>query len=225
MTPRVKVLASSIGTKLIIGVTGILLFLYLILHLAGNALVFLGPGVFNEYSHWLLSNPLVVPIEIGLLLVFLIHIYKTVTMWVSNRGARPVKYERKEWAGAPSRKNAASSSMILTGVLLFVFVMVHVKTFKYGPHYEVAGQPDVRDLYRLELENFSRPLAVGAYMICMILVGFHLWHGFASAFQSLGIDHPRYTPAIRTVGKFFAIVIAGGFLIIPIWVYLYGGGL
>ncbi len=194
------------------------------LHLVGNSLIFLGPALFNEYSHKLISNPLVVPIEIGLLLVFALHVYKAVAMWMSNRQARPVKYARNEWAGAPSRKSLASASMIVTGSLLFLFVMVHVKTFKYGPYYQASGQ-DVRDLYRLEVENFRHPVVVGAYMACMVLVGFHLWHGFASAFQSLGVDHPRYTPTIRFLGKVFAIVIAGGFLIIPLWVFLRGAGL
>src|SRR5262245_12585272 len=93
-----RLFSSSIGTKLLIGLTGLALFAYMILHLVGNALIFLGQGVFNEYSHFLISNPLIVPIEIGLLLVFLIHIYKTVRMWFDNRAARPVRYEKKELA-------------------------------------------------------------------------------------------------------------------------------
>src|SRR5687767_14089448 len=93
-------LSSSVGTKLLIGITGLLLFLYLILHIAGNALVFLGPDIFNEYSHALISNPLVPIIEIGLLVIFLIHIYKTVRMLVANRQARPVRYTQKKYAGS-----------------------------------------------------------------------------------------------------------------------------
>ena len=223
MTPRLKVLASSIGTKLLMSVTGLALVLYLTLHLAGNLLVFFGPVVFNEYSHALVSNPLVVPAEIGLLAIFLLHVYRAVAMWIDNQRARPVKYVRKEWAGGASRKSLASSTMILTGAIMLLFVIVHVRTFKYGPEYSVAGS-EVRDLYRLEAENFSHPITVLLYVLAVTLVGFHLWHGFSSSFQSLGADHPRYTPRIRLIGKLLAIVIAGGFVVIPLWVYFSGGG-
>ena len=98
-----RVFSSSVGTKLLIGLTGLALFAYLLLHLAGNLLVFAGQETFNEYSHRLISNPLVVPIEIGLLLIFLLHIYKTVRMWIGNQAARPVAYQKKAWAGHTSR--------------------------------------------------------------------------------------------------------------------------
>ena len=89
MAPFRRLFSSSVGTKLLIGLTGLLLFLYLILHLAGNALIFAGPDIFNEYSHALISNPLIVPIEIALLLVFLLHVYKAITNYVANQRARP----------------------------------------------------------------------------------------------------------------------------------------
>ena len=224
MTIRRKFLGSLIATKLIIGVTGILLFLYLILHIAGNALVFFGPEVFNSYAHQLISNPLVVPVEIGLLLVFLIHLYKAVRMTFQNQGARPAKYARKDWAGGTSQKNVGSSTMILTGIALLIFVPIHVWMFKYGPYYPFGELSEgVRDLYRLELENFSSPIAVVLYVIAMVFVGLHLWHGVPSSFQSLGLNGPRFTPTIRKVGKVSAVVIAGGFIVITLWVFLAGG--
>ncbi len=212
---------TSLTTKLIIGATGVLLFLYLILHIAGNALVFFGPDVFNTYSYKLISNPLVVPVEIGLLLVFLIHVFKAIPMTFRNQAARPTKYAKKEWAGGASQKSVASSTMILTGLALLLFIPIHVRTFKYGPEYPY-GTGEMRDLYRLELENFTSPLAVGLYAVAMVLVGMHLWHGVASSFQSLGIAGPRLTPLIRTVGKISAVIIAGGFIVIAVWVFLYG---
>lgn len=222
MSPRLKAFSSSVGTKLLISVTGLALFLYLVLHLAGNALVFLGRDTFNHYSHRLLSNPLLVPIELGLLGIFLVHVYKTVKMFVDNRRARPVRYVNRRWAGQPSRKTLASSTMIVSGLILFLFVIIHVRGFKYGPYYEVAGTR-VRDLYRLEMESFRHPILVAFYAACMVLVGFHLWHGFSSAFQSLGADNPRVTPRLLAIGKVLAIVIAGGFLIIPLWAYFSEG--
>jgi succinate dehydrogenase / fumarate reductase cytochrome b subunit len=93
--------------------------------------------------------------------------------------------------------------------------------FKYGPEY-TYGTTGIRDLYRLEVENFSSPVAVALYVVAMLVVGFHLWHGVASSFQSLGLAGPRFTPAIRTIGKAAAVLIAGGFIVIAVWVFLYG---
>jgi succinate dehydrogenase / fumarate reductase, cytochrome b subunit len=216
--PSRGVLSSSVGTKLVIGLTGLALFLYLVLHLAGNLLVFLGPEVFNEYSHKLISNPLIVPIEIGLLIVFLLHIFKTVKMYIDNKQARPAKYEVKRPAGHTSRKGLASSTMIWTGLVTLVFVVIHLKQFKFGALYEV-GATGVRDLYRLEMELFRNPATVALYAVAMLLIGFHLRHGISSAFQSVGIDDPRRTRWILRGGTWLAIVIAGGLGFIPLWVY------
>ena len=221
MTTRRSSLRSLITTKFIIGVTGVLLFAYLILHIAGNLMVFLGRETFNNYSHALISNPLVVPVEIGLVIVFLIHLFKAVRMTFQNQSARPVKYAKKTWAGGESQKSLASSSMILTGLAILIFVPIHVMTFKYGAFYDVGG--GVRDLYRMEVENFSSPLAVLFYVVMMVVVGLHLWHGVASSFQSLGLNGPRFTPLIRKIGKVSAVVIAGGFIVITLWVFLVGG--
>lgn len=218
---RRSVLGSLISTKLIIGVTGILLFAYLILHIAGNLMVFLGPDTFNTYSHALISNPLVVPVEIGLLVVFLIHLFKAIRMTAQNQSARPAKYAKKEWAGGASQKSVASSTMILTGVAILIFVPIHVWTFKYGTYYEFTA--GVRDLFRTEAENFSSPLVVAFYVIMMVLVGLHLWHGVPSSFQSLGLNGARFTPLIRKIGKVSAVVIGGGFIVITLWVFLVGG--
>src|SRR5215217_6843256 len=146
---RSRSFGSLITTKLIIGITGVLLFIYLIIHIAGNALVFFGPELFNTYSSKLTSNPLVPVIELGLLVVVLIHVFKAVTMTVRNQAARPAKYTRKKWAGGTSQKSVASSTMILTGLALLIFIPIHVKMFKYGPEYQY-GTTEMRDLYRLE---------------------------------------------------------------------------
>ena len=213
-----RVFSSSVGTKFLIGVTGLLLFAYLLLHLAGNLMVFAGRETFNAYSDALVSNPLVVPAEIALLLFFLVHIYKTVTMWAANQRARAIGYEKKRWAGHTSRKSAASSTMIWTGLATMVFVVIHVAQIKYGAWYEI-GDPPMRDLYRTEAEVFSSPLWVAVYVASMVLIGFHLRHGISSAFQSLGIDHPVYTRRLVVAGIVLAILIGGGFAVIPLWVY------
>jgi succinate dehydrogenase cytochrome b subunit len=215
-----RVFSSSVGTKLLIGLTGLALFAYLILHLAGNAIIFLGQDTFNEYSHRLISNPLVVPAEIGLLLIFLLHVYKTVTMWISNQAARPVRYQKRAPAGHTSRKSLASTTMIATGLAMFLFLLIHVRQFKYGAWYAAAADASIRDLYRTEVEVFRQPFWVVFYVICMLFVGLHLRHGISSGFQSLGVDHPLYTRRLVTWGIVGAIVIGIGFAIIPVWVYL-----
>jgi succinate dehydrogenase / fumarate reductase, cytochrome b subunit len=221
MTTRRSFLGSLVTTKLIVGVTGILLFAYLILHIAGNLMIFLGRETFNTYSHALINNPLVIPVEIGLVAVFLIHLFKAVRMTFQNQSARPAKYAKKEMAGGTSQKTVASSSMILTGLAILIFVPIHVKTFKYGTYYEFGE--GMRDLFRTEAENFSSPLVVAFYVVMMVLVGLHLWHGVPSSFQSLGLNGPRFTPLIRRIGKVSAVVIAGGFIAITLWVFLVGG--
>ena len=213
-----RVFSSTVGTKLLIGVTGVALFIYMLLHLAGNVLVFAGPDFFNEYSHKLISNPLIIPIEIGLLAVFLIHIYKAITMWMGNSAARPVNYTKKELAGGPSRKSVASSTMIGSGLFLLVFVIIHVKQFKFGSWYLVTDST-VRDLYRTEMEVFQNPFWVIVYVVATLLVGLHLRHGISSAFQSLGLDHPVYTRRLTAIGIVLAVVIGVGLAIIPVWAY------
>jgi succinate dehydrogenase / fumarate reductase cytochrome b subunit len=221
MASRLRVFDSSVGTKLLIGVTGLALFLYLITHIAGNLLVFLGPATFNQYAHTLTSNPLVPVIEVGLVLIFIIHVFKAARMYLANRQARPARYVQKKYAGPPSRKSLASSTMILSGLWLLVFVIIHVRAFKYGPEYESAAA-GVRDLYRLEMENFANPLAVAFYVLSMLVVGSHLWHGVSSAFQSLGVDQARWTPRILVFGKVAAVLIAGGFIVIALWAHFAG---
>src|SRR4026209_24008 len=142
-----RVFFSSGGTKLLIALTGLALFAYLILHLIGNALIFAGPDTFNEYSHTLISNPLILPIEIGLLVIFLLHVYKAVTNYAANRAARPAGYAMKKYGWHTSRKSVASSTMIWSGLVILLFVLVHVKQFKYGTWYQVSNT-EVRDLAR-----------------------------------------------------------------------------
>jgi succinate dehydrogenase / fumarate reductase cytochrome b subunit len=217
---RIRVFDSSVGTKILIGITGLALFLYLVVHVAGNLLVFLGPAFFNRYAFTLEGNPLIPVIEIGLLLIFLVHVYRTVKMTLENQRTRPVKYVRKAYAGPPSRKSRASSTMIVSGLWLLVFIIVHVRAFRYGTEYEWAAGG--RDLYRLEMENFRNPLVVGFYVLSMIVVGSHLWHGISSGFQSIGIDRPAWTRIVLPAGKAIAVLIAGGFIVIALWAHVAG---
>ena len=138
-------------------------------------------------------------------------------MFLGNQRTRPVGYAQKKYAGPPSRKTFASSTMIVSGLWLLAFLIVHVKAFRFGVEQEwPAGG---RDLYLLEMEAFTNPLMVGFYVISMVVVGSHLWHGVSSAFQSLGLDKPAWTRFILPAGKMIAVLIAGGFIVIALWAH------
>jgi succinate dehydrogenase / fumarate reductase cytochrome b subunit len=222
MTPQ-KALSSSIGTKFLIAITGFLLFLFLVSHLAGNLLFVLGPDAFNNYSHALISNPLILVAEAGLVLIFLVHVFKTVAMVLANRGARPERYAARKWAKSKndrSRKSLSSTTMILTGTITLLFVVTHLVTFKFGPYYETAE--GIRDIYRLQLAVFSNPGYVAFYLVAMTVIGFHLWHGISSAAQSWGIDSPKWTPRIILAGRVLTVVLTVGFALLPIFTFVTG---
>jgi succinate dehydrogenase / fumarate reductase cytochrome b subunit len=214
------VLSSSVGTKILIGLTGLALFIYLLIHIAGNLVVFGGQAAFNKYAYTLEDNPLLPLIEILLALVFLTHIYKTVANFLSNQQARPARYVKKKRAGYTSRKSFASSTMIVTGLWIVVFLLFHVKAFRAGWGHETPWPAGGRDLYTQEMETFSDPLTAAFYVLSMLVVGTHLWHGISSGLQSLGFDHPRWTPRIIIAGRVLAVLISGTFIVIAIWAHV-----
>ncbi|NOX38092.1 MAG: succinate dehydrogenase cytochrome b subunit [Calditrichaeota bacterium] len=203
---------------------GLFWILFLIIHLLGNLTILTGnPATLNLYSHKLLSTgPLLYFLEALLVIALVLHMIYGVTVFLDKRRARPQKYERLRSKGAPSKENISSLTMIYSGVLLFVFLVVHLLNFKYGKVYTVEYDGVVvRDLYRLVVETFHQPLYVVFYVVIMILLFSHLRHGFWSAFQSLGLAHPRYTPIIYAIGILLAIVLAVGYILLPIYVYFF----
>lgn len=218
----VRFLNSSVGTKVLIALTGLGFAGFLVMHLAANLLVLVDPHGFNAYSHKLITNPLIYVAEAGLVLLFVTHAVKAVVNFAANKRARPSGYEKKRNAGHTSRKSLSSTTMIVTGTWLLVFTIIHIKTFKFGPWYDT---PDgsMRDLARLVNEEFQRPLYTLFYVLSMAVVGLHLRHGLSSAVQSLGLNHPRYNGLILKTGLTIAIVMAVGFALIPIVIFFTGG--
>ena len=214
---------SSVARKAFMALTGLALIGFLIVHLAGNLILLSGNAdAFNLYSNiYANMGSLLYVIEAGLVAFFLIHIVSGITVAIGKMKARPVAYKKVANAGGPSRKSVSSVSMIYTGIILGLFLVFHIVTLKYGAHYEVfiAGEK-VRDLHKLVIENFQQPYIVAGYVITMLLLGFHLRHGFWSAFQSLGALQPRFSGLIYTIGVLIAIIFAVGFIVIPIWVFL-----
>lgn len=229
MPPIGEVLRSSVGKKLVSGFTGLLLSGFVLGHLIGNLLLLVGPEAFNEYAYFLehLGHGFAVYVmEAGLIAVFLFHALSGIQVALDRRRARSTRYAKAVSAGGPSRQTVASKSMILTGLVLLVFVPLHVAMFKFGvwaPEIHmttVDGEP-FRDLYRLVVDWFNNGPTVAVYVAVMLLLGTHLRHGFWSAFQSLGAVNARYMSLVYGIGIAFAIAIAFGFLVIPVYIFLF----
>lgn len=197
---------SSIGRKVMVAAAGILLCGFLVTHLAGNLFLLVGEGPFNRYAEALEENPLLLPAELGLAALFLIHIVTTLWLKWENRQARPVGYAIEASKGG---RTPGSRSMALTGTFLLAFLIVHLKTFKF------ADKPD--GLFRLVMDSFARTPYTLFYVAAMAGLGLHLSHGVQSAFNTFGVNHPKYTPLIKKAGMGFAALIAGGFALLPIW--------
>ena len=213
---------SSIGKKQVMGVTGLMLCGFLFTHMLGNFLIFKGPDAFNAYSHALISNPLILVAEVILTLIFMSHILMAIKITRENKIARPVEYYSRKLSGRGA--TFASSTMIYTGMITFVFLIFHILGLKYGTVYmiDLHGAP-VRDIYRTTVEYFQSPLHVAGYLIAMISLGIHVKHGFWSAFQSLGLNHPKYMPKIKMLSCLFGILVMVGYSAFPIFCFLKGG--
>lgn len=203
-------------------VTGLLLCGFLLTHLIGNCLIYLGAETFNTYAHALISNKAIYIAEAILASIFLAHIGLAVRLTVENNNARPQNYHAKVNTGLGA--TFASSTMPYTGILILVFMVLHLIHFKFGPeYYDVYNGVEMRDLYRTVVEYFQSPINVAWYVFAMIGLGIHVSHGFWSAFQSLGFSHPKYTPMLKTVSKLYAIFITVGYSALPIYCFIQGG--
>ncbi|HKL18220.1 MAG TPA: succinate dehydrogenase cytochrome b subunit [Halalkalibaculum sp.] len=225
MPSLLKALKSQVGRKILTGITGIGLIIFIIGHLAGNLTLFGDAQAFNEYTYTLESmGVLLYIVEAGLAFFFLLHAYIGISIWWNRRKARPEGYEKYQTKGGPSHQTWASRSMIFTGIVLLVFLVIHIDTFKLGETATVINDgTEMRNLQALVVETFQNPIYAFGYTFVMILLGFHLKHGFWSAFTSLTMKHKKYSAAIYTVGIAFAILMAVGFLFIPLYIY-FGGG-
>lgn len=213
----------SIGRKFLTGLSGLLLIAFLVVHLGGNLTLFAGRRLFNSYTRHIESlGVLLYIVEIGLIAVFLAHIITALWMQIEKWRARPTGYAVHTTKGGPSKQTLASRSMIITGLFLFVYIPIHVWMFKYNqghasPMTTIHGE-EARDLYTVVVAAFKHPAIAWGYSIVMFLLGFHLRHGFWSALQSLGALNRRLLPVVYGLGLVVAILLAGGFLVLPLWI-------
>ncbi len=207
---------SSIGKKLMMAGSGILLLLFLLVHLLGNLQIFIGADALNAYAHFLHSKPAVVWIfRLIVAALFVVHIVTSIVLWLENKAARPVAYHKKDTLEA----TLASRTMIYSGIVMVLFLvyhLLHLTAHSVGPElHQVHGGPDV---FRAVVDGFSAevwwiPLI---YIVAQVFLFLHLTHAFQSAFQTLGLNHARYTPLILAVGWIYAAVIALGNILIPV---------
>lgn len=211
---------SPIGKKLLTGITGLGLAAFVIVHLLGNLTLFFSASAYNRIAYSAEQlGPLTYLIELILGAIALLHIHIGTQIYLGKRQARPVNYAEYESAGEPSRQNLSSRTMIFSGLLIGVFLVVHLATFKFGTYYalpETAPGTTHRDLSRLVFETFHQPTYTAGYVVVMSLLGLHLRHGLWSALQSMGI---ATKPATYAASAVLGSAIALGFIGLPLSIY------
>ena len=226
MVPLKRLFSSTLGRKYIMGATGLALVLFTIVHLLGNLTLYAGTGeLFNTYSARLHTLGLaLVVMEWGLALTIVLHLFTAFQVTFTSKGARPIGYEGLKSKNGPTKSTVGSRNMIITGVVLGIFLVIHLIQFRFGPNIEqgytatVSGVM-VHDIYRVVNETFADIRWVIFYSATMIFLGFHLRHGFWSAFQSLGMLNPRWSKPIYALGLILSLLLSAGFLFIPIYMY------
>ena len=212
-------LQSSLGKKLVMGVTGIFLISFLVVHATLNSFIFFNDGgvLFNEGAEFMSHNPVIRIMEIVLFIGIIIHIVQALILTIQNNKARPIKYAINNGG---SNSKWYSRSMGLLGTLLLLFLIIHLKHFWVVSRFTNEITSGEETLFGEMKEVFESPLLVIIYVLGVISLGYHLLHGFQSAFQTLGLNHPKYTPIIKAFGFWFSIIISVVFASMPISIYL-----
>ncbi|QMU27655.1 succinate dehydrogenase cytochrome b subunit [Adhaeribacter radiodurans] len=215
-----KTFSSTIGRKVIMSITGLFLCSFLVVHLIGNLQLFKNDAgqAFNIYSEFMGHNPVIRTLEIVLLLGFFFHIYDAYMLTSRNKSARSVKYAVNH---LDQNSNWSSRNMGLLGTVILVFLLVHLYNFFWRARFGdiPADSYGNENLYMVVVESFQIWWYVLLYVIAMAALCFHLIHGFASAFQTLGLNHKKYTPAIKAIGYGFSILVCLGFAAMPLYFF------
>ncbi|MCU0864362.1 MAG: succinate dehydrogenase cytochrome b subunit [Planctomycetes bacterium] len=213
---------SSIGGKVTMAVTGLLLFGFVVAHLLGNLQLLKGPDAINAYAKMLHDlGPLLWVARIGLLAIFVLHVVTAIRLSRANKAARPVAYSKN----ATMQASFASRSMVLSGMTVLVFVIYHLLHFTLGVtnpthHAKKLAGAQGHDVYAMVTTSFADPLIVGAYVLSQVVLFLHLSHGIQSLAQTLGLHHGRYTPMIKKLSFLLAALIAGGNALLSLSVLL-----
>lgn len=201
---------ASIGKKTVMAVTGGILVGFTLVHMAGNLQIYLGAETINNYGALLKSNMGVLwGARLFLLATLSLHLTAAFQLWSLKSKARPVAYQKL----TATKSSYASRTMYISGPILLAFIVYHLSHLTTG---QTHPQYDETDIYRNLVLGFRDPIAFGAYLIAMGSLGFHLIHGVWSAFQSLGVNHPKYTPKLRNLATGLTALIVGGNISIPV---------
>jgi succinate dehydrogenase / fumarate reductase cytochrome b subunit len=211
---RVRFYEAAAGKKVVMAITGVILFGYVLAHMLGNLQIFAGPQAINNYAHFLHSHEGALWVARTILLLSVVlHIVASVQLWALNNRARPVRYVRK--ANVPS--SYAARTMKWSGPIIAAFVIFHVLHLTTGNVVQLQAAPaDSPDAYDNVIMGFQHLWISFFYIVAVVLLCMHLYHGLWSMFQSVGLSHPRYTPRLKRFAGIFAIVTAAGYLSIPI---------
>jgi len=209
---------SSIGKKFIVGITGLFLCSFLLVHCTINAFIFVNDGgeLFNKGAEFMGTNPIIRTMEIVLMIGLVAHIVQTLLLTYQNNKARPIKYVA--YNGKANSK-WYSRSMAVLGILILSFLVIHLKHFWVVSRFTDHITSGEETLFEEMKEVFENPWVVILYVAAQFSLGYHLLHGFQSGFQTLGVNHPKYTPIIHTTGVIFATVIPFTFALMPLAFY------
>lgn len=215
----IKFLYSSIGKKLLIGLAGLFLCSFLLVHLSVNLLLLVNDGgiLFSSAAHFMTTNLIIRVIEIFLFTGFILHILFGIITQIQNWIARPIRYAKVNH----SQTSFFSKYMIHTGAIVLSFLTLHFINFyfvKIGLVNLPAGAKDRHDFYTMAINLFKNPFYSWIYTAFILFLGFHLHHALQSAFQTIGWNHPKYTPIIKNIGLIYSIIITMGFITIPLYI-------
>ncbi len=206
---------SSIGKKIIVAFSGSVMLLFVTVHMLGNLQVFGGRELFNHYAELLrVEPPLLWSFRVFLLLMAAVHIITTVQLTLENQAARPVSYGRMQTVKA----TLASRTMIWGGIALAAFITYHLLHLTFGSAHGPGF--DVHDPYGNVVRGFQNPVIVVVYFLALVALFLHLTHGIQSAFETIGVNDPKYLPVIKTGGGALAVIIVLGYASIPLMVLL-----
>ena len=214
-----RLLTSSIGRKFVMGITGLGLCGFLVVHLAGNLFLYHGADKFNDYAHKLHEQEWLPLAEAGLFGLFVLHIVLAFVTTFENKSARSIGYGRKQTKiRGTIFANPPANWMFISGAVILGFLILHIADMKLGmrPDVKYLDEHDPAAPFANTTAVLKTPLSAAVYILGTIFLGFHLSHGFSSAFQSLGLNHPKYTPLVKIVSVVFAIIVAAGFCSLPI---------
>ena len=216
-----NIFKSSLGKKYVMAASGAVLFLFVLGHLAGNLQVFLGPEAINRYGHFLQSNPeLIWPARLFLILMVLLHLWSAARLSLENKAARPVAYAEYQ----PVSSTYASRTMLMSGTIIFIFIIYHLLHFTAqvayinatGRNFVDFVDPEKRhDIFKMMVVGFNNPWVAGFYILGMALLCLHLSHGVSGMFQSLGWKNEAYRPWLDTGARVLAVLIFLGYSSIP----------